>query len=48
MAGPQGCDIAFENSTQASIIQWTHDLMDAAYDYKQAGGRYGSFDIRST
>ncbi|KDN44350.1 hypothetical protein RSAG8_05614, partial [Rhizoctonia solani AG-8 WAC10335] len=34
-AGPSRCAIAEQNSTQASISQWTRDLIDAAYDYRR-------------
>ncbi|KAG9105175.1 hypothetical protein FRC07_009539 [Ceratobasidium sp. 392] len=37
-AGPTGCAIATENSTADSIRQWTRDLLDAAYDYRQTVG----------
>lgn len=46
-AGPTGCAIAETGSTAASIIQWTHDLMDASYDWHQAGGQWGSSYVRS-
>ncbi|KAF8333063.1 Alpha/Beta hydrolase protein [Cantharellus anzutake] len=46
MAGPTGCEIATNGSTAESIVQWTMDLMDAAYDFKEGGGTFGSADIR--
>ncbi|CAE6451043.1 unnamed protein product [Rhizoctonia solani] len=37
-AGPSKCAIAAQNSTTASISQWTRDLINAAYDYKRMAG----------
>lgn len=48
-AGPSGCAIAFENSTTESVLQWTRDLLDAAYDYNREAGpsaEFGSASIR--
>ncbi|KAH7329760.1 Alpha/Beta hydrolase protein [Rhizoctonia solani] len=48
-AGPSRCAIAVQNSTQASVSQWTRDLINAAYDYRRATGRtarLSSADIR--
>ncbi|KAH7329759.1 Alpha/Beta hydrolase protein [Rhizoctonia solani] len=37
-AGPSRCAIATQNSTQASVSQWTRDLINAAYDYRRVTG----------
>ncbi|CAE6531988.1 unnamed protein product [Rhizoctonia solani] len=37
-AGPSRCAIAAQNSTQASISQWTRDLINAAYEYRRITG----------
>ncbi|CEL58766.1 Putative hydrolase Mb2247c OS=Mycobacterium bovis (strain ATCC BAA-935 / AF2122/97) GN=Mb2247c PE=3 SV=1 [Rhizoctonia solani AG-1 IB] len=37
-AGPSKCAIAQQNSTASSVRQWTLDLIDAAYDYRQEVG----------
>ncbi|CAE6524346.1 unnamed protein product [Rhizoctonia solani] len=49
-AGPSKCAIAQQNSTAASIRQWTRDLLDAVYDYKREAGAsalFTSADIRN-
>ncbi|KAG8723385.1 hypothetical protein FRC11_002456, partial [Ceratobasidium sp. 423] len=50
-AGPSRCAIAEHNSTEASVIQWTRDLIDAVYDYRRTNGpsaTYSSAVIRTT
>ncbi|CUA76350.1 Putative hydrolase Mb2247c [Rhizoctonia solani] len=37
-AGPSKCFISQQNSTAASVRQWTRDLIEAAYDYRQKVG----------
>ncbi|KAH7339936.1 TAP-like protein-domain-containing protein [Rhizoctonia solani] len=37
-AGPSRCAIADQNSTEASIRQWTRNLINAAYDYRRVTG----------
>ncbi|CAE6485194.1 unnamed protein product [Rhizoctonia solani] len=37
-AGPSRCAIADQNSTEASVRQWTRNLINVAYDYRRANG----------
>ena len=47
MAGPAGCAIAEKESTNASVVQWVQNLLDAAYDYYKAGGEISSANVRN-